>query len=254
LSAGLDCDQINKDEYFNDKGFYQIGTRKWLCTTSKNGHGIISLTDALAYSCNPVFIEIAMRLQPQLILEYADRFGLGQPCNIGLRDESWGELPSGVGFSDGDIANMALGQQNVYTTPLQIASVIQTIANDGVRCTPQLVLGTVQQQGLSITKLEKPSAVRVIKTETARMIKDMMAAVVAYGTGTAAQFNSETAGKTGTAQVSDDLKAPSHAWFAGFSPLRDPKYAVVVFCEQGISGAETAAPIFKEVMEKVTRN
>jgi penicillin-binding protein 2 len=253
LSAGLDSGLLKPDEYFEDQGFYQIGAKRWLCTTSKNGHGVISLTQALAYSCNPIFIEITLRLQPQVILKYGDRFGFGQPCNIGLRDESWGGLPSGIGLSDGEIANLALGQQDVYTTPLQVASLIQTIANDGVRCVPQLVLGTSLQRGANIRPLPKNPFVRIMKAETAHIIKDMMAAVVDYGTGRAAQLTYGVAGKTGTAQANDEVDGPSHAWFAGFTPIKHPKYVAVIFCEQGISGAETAAPIFKEVMEKVTR-
>jgi len=241
LSAGLDSGILNPKEYFYD--------------TSQGGQGFVSLTEALAYSCNSVFIQIAMRLQPKLILEYADRFGLGQLCNIGLPNESWGKLPSGIGLSDGEIANLALGQQDVYTTPLQIASMVQTIANGGIRCTPRLVLGTSDSKGAVtvINQITPVPSVRVITEATAQTIKDMMAAVVTYGTGMAAQLQEGTAGKTGTAQVDDDPKTPSHAWFAGFTPLKVPKFITVVFCEQGLSGAETAAPIFKEVMEKVTR-
>jgi penicillin-binding protein 2 len=253
LSAGLDGDQLKPDEYFEDRGFYQIGDKKWLCTTSRNGHGVISLKDALAYSCNPIFIEITMRLKPQIILEYADKFGLGQPCNIGLRTESWGELPTGIGLSEGEIANLALGQQDIYATPLQIASLVQTIANNGIRCIPQLVVGIMRQSGAAIAPLAKAPSVRVLKAETANIVKDMMAAVVSYGTGAGVRLGSDVAGKTGTAQVNDEQGAPSHAWFAGFYPLTQPKYVTVVFCEQGLSGAETAAPVFKELMEKVTR-
>jgi penicillin-binding protein 2 len=253
LSAGLDSGLLSPDDYFEDRGFYRIGDKLWRCTTSKGGHGVISLKEALAYSCNPIFIQVALRLRPQLILDYADRFGLGQPANIGLRDESWGKLPSGIGFSDGDIANLVLGQQDVYTTPLQIASLIQTIANDGVRCVPQLVLGTVLKKGAAFKPLIPKPMERVIKSETAGMIRDMMTAVVTFGTGKLAQLPGGAAGKTGTAQVNDEADAPSHAWFGGYTPINHPKYVGVIFCEQGISGAETAAPLFKEVMEKVTR-
>ena len=80
-----------------------------------------------------------------------------------------------------------------------------------------------------------------------------MTAVVTFGTGKAAQLPRGVAGKTGTAQVNNDLDGPSHAWFAGFTPVDHPKYVAVIFCEQGSSGAESAAPLFKEVMEKVTK-
>ncbi len=252
LSAGLDKGLLDPDEYFEDPGFYQIGDKRWRCITSNGGHGVISLTEALAYSCNPIFIQIALRVKPKLILDYAERFGLDQPLNIGLREESWGKLPSGIGFSDGDIANLVLGQGDVYTTPLQIASLVQTIANDGIRCMPRLVLGMIQN-GNDISKLNPMSKKRIMKTETACKVKEMMTAVVTFGTGKSAQLPRGVAGKTGTAQVNNDLDGPSHAWFAGFTPVDHPKYVAVIFCEQGSSGAESAAPLFKEVMEKVTK-
>ncbi len=254
LSAGLDTGLLTENDRFFDQGFYQIGLKNWYCTTSGGrGHGEIDLTEALAYSCNPVFIEIALRLGPELILNYADQFGLGRPCNIGLHEEAWGEIPSGIGLSEGDQANLALGQQFVYTTPLQIASLIQTIANDGVRSFPGLVLGRVDLEEHTFNKLPVRESCRVLNAKTARLIQKMMAAVVDYGTGKNAKLIISAAGKTGTAQFGNEQELVAHAWFAGFAPFEEPRYVTVVFYEKGISGGETAAPVFKEVMEKVTK-
>lgn len=253
LSAALDRGFLQADDLFYDPGFYRIGAKKWYCTTSKGtGHGVIGLTDSLAYSCNPIFIQIAFRLGAESILEYADKFGLGQPCNIGLKDESWGELPSGIGLAAGDLANMALGEQDVYCTPLQMASLIQTIANNGVRRGPSLVKGSIDREGRRAW-LKQSSPVRVLKTSTAKTLQQMMSAVIQYGTGTGAQISrGGAAGKTGTAQTGREGSLTQHAWFAGFTPLVTPKFAVAVFCENGTSGGETAAPLFKEIMEEIS--
>jgi peptidoglycan glycosyltransferase/penicillin-binding protein 2 len=255
LAAGLDSGQLNTDDQWNDSGYFEAGSRKWYCTTSARlGHGRLTLTEALAYSCNPIFIEAMIKLGPGLVLGYADKFGLGQPCNIGLRDECWGEISSELDLTVGEQANIALGEGNIYTTPLQIASVVQTIANGGVRKIPRLVAGYINQAGV-IRSLPIHPGTRVIRPETARQIQKMMAEVVAIGTGSGARIpGTGVAGKTGTAQSGNEPDSPEHAWFTGFTPLDHPRYVAVIFCEQGISGGKTAAPIFKEIMEQVLFN
>ena len=254
LSSGLDRGLLKPDESFTNYHSYRIDDRQWLYPSTYGvDHGRISLTDALAGSCNPVFIEIALRLQPGVILDCADKLGLGQPCNIGLKDEAWGNLPSGVGMSPVEQANMALGQQDVLMTPLQVAAVVQTIANDGVRNMPRLVLGTRERDNSEIKWLEPEPPVRVLKPETARIVQRMMKAVVDSGTGQEAAIAAGAAGKTGTAQTGAAGSAVDNAWFAGFAPYRKPRFAVAVFCEQGGAGGKTAAPIFREIMEKVTK-
>ncbi len=254
LCAGLESGVIKPDEIFNDRGFVKTGGKEWTPPTgSHRGHGPIHLTDALAYSSNPVFIEIAFRMGPGPILACAERLGLGQPCNIGLKDEAWGELPSGLGLSSGEQANMALGQSNVLATPLQIASLIQTIANDGIRNKPRLILGSFAANDLPLHWMEPEPPQTVLTPETARVVQAMMKAVIDYGTGQEAQLPVGAAGKTGTAQSGGNGTTSDYAWFAGYAPFRKPRFVTVVFCEKGVSGGKTAAPIFREIMDKVSK-
>lgn len=255
LCAGLDSGLVSEDEYFKDEGFFQLGDKRWNCTTSGgSGHGYLSLTEAFAYSCNPVFIELAVRLNPRLVTDYAEKFGLGKPINIGLYDAAWGELPTGIGLSLGERANLALGQQVISVTPLEVASLIQTIANDGIRLQPRLLLGKISTKGRLIKFDSSEPEVRVIKRETAHLVQRMMAAVLEYGTGREGQPACKAAGKTGTVQNREGQDLPNHAWFAGYAPLGKPQYAVVVFCEKGTSGGKTAAPIFRKIVGKITNN
>lgn len=235
LSAALEEGLLRGDETFLDPE-----------------RGLISLQDALAYSYNPVFIETTLRLTPSLLLDYAEKLGLGRPCNIGLMEESGGVLPSGIGLGLSDQTNLALGQQQVMTTPLQIASIVQTIAHNGLRYPPTLLRGF--RVGSQIRQWSSVTPQRVLSTATALKIQKMMAAVVEYGTGQAAELPQGAAGKTGTAQVAEaGLVLPGHAWFAGYTPLAEPRYVTVVFCEAGISGGRTAAPIFREIMLKINK-
>ncbi|HOJ78034.1 MAG TPA: penicillin-binding transpeptidase domain-containing protein [Bacillota bacterium] len=251
LSAGLDSGIIQPDSEVYDTGFFEVNNKKILCTTSNGmGHGQFSLTDAFAYSCNPVFLEIARRLTPKTFIEYINRFKLGQKCNIGLNEESSGKVPTKQTLSLGEQANLALGQEHITATPLQIASIIQTIANDGVRINPTLVKGYLNSQGNYIPTQEIIKE-KVINYHTAKTIQKMMAAVTGYGTGTEAQTIMGSAGKTGTAQTSTSQTTPPYAWFAGYVPQNNPKYAGVIFCEKGISGGKSAAPIFRKIMEEI---
>lgn len=254
LAAGLNSGQVKADDLYFDPGYFETGAQKWDFTAAgEPGRGWLTLTEALAYSCNPVFIRMMLKLEPALVLNYADKFGLGQPCNIGLRDESWGGIPSELDLTIGDQVNAALGEGDIYTTPLQMASVVQTIANLGIRKTPRLVAGYINQAGL-IKYLTPEPGTRVISPETAREIQKMMAAVVDFGTGTEAGVpGMSVAGKTGTAQSGNAVNSPEHAWFVGCIPTDHPRYVAAVFCEQGISGGKTAAPIFKEIMEQVIK-
>lgn len=253
LCAGLDSGLVFEDEFFRDQGYFQLGEKRWNCTTSEGkGHGLISLTEAFAYSCNPVFIELALRLNPGLISDYAEKFGLGRPANIGLIDEAWGEISTGIGLSLGERANLALGQQLVSATPLQVASLIQTIANDGVRYTPRLLKGKINEEREMVEFGPTEPPRKIIKEETAKQVQKMMAAVLEYGTGREAQPLCKAAGKTGTVQNNEGSELPDHAWFAGYAPLHNPHFVVVVFCEKGVSGGKTAAPIFREIVDKVT--
>jgi penicillin-binding protein 2 len=145
-----------------------------------------------------------------------------------------------------------LGQQLITATPLQVASLMQTIANDGLRLVPHLLKGKISEEGELIEFRPSEPAERVIRVETARQVRKMMAAVLEYGTGREAQPLCKAAGKTGTVQNSEGRDLPDHAWFAGFAPLGKPRYVVTVFCEKGISGGVTAAPLFRKIVDKIT--
>ena len=254
LAAGLDSGLVKADDSFFDPGYFEAGAQKWDFTTvGETGRGWLTLTEALAYSCNPVFIQMMLKLEPALVLTYADKFGLGQPCNIGLRDESWGVIPSELDLTIGEQVNTALGEGDVYTTPLQMASLVQTIANLGIRKVPRLVAGYVNQAG-EVKYLTPDPGARVISPVTARQIQKMMAAVVDFGTGIEAGIpGTSVAGKTGTAQSGNTANSPEHAWFVGCIPADNPRFVAAVFCEQGVSGGKTAAPVFKEIMEQVIK-
>ncbi|MFL6182787.1 MAG: peptidoglycan D,D-transpeptidase FtsI family protein [Actinomycetes bacterium] len=214
--------------------------------------GTVTLTEALAISCNTAFAKIGLDLGGDAIRAQAERFGFNEPLSIPL-----GVAPS-VYPNDLDAPQTALsaiGQYDVRATALQMAMVGAGVANDGVVMKPFLV-AEEQAPDLSALSLTEPEPLsRAVSSEVATELRDMMVNVVTSGTGqTAAIPGVSVGGKTGTAQ---DGGRPPHVWFMSFAPAEDPQVAVAVIVENGgdlgdeATGSAVAAPIAKSVMEAV---
>ena len=215
--------------------------------------GQITLTQALTQSVNTVWAEVAEKLGKGTMRRYMERYGFGEPPPVDLpADEVLTSGPRRNGRSVPptsrfvDIGRLAIGQSILLVTPLQMASVAQTIANDGVRMRPYLVEKAIDPDGRTTIDTEPEEEGRVMSTETSSKLTDMMRNVVREGTGTAAALEGvEVAGKTGTAELNN--AGLNNLWFVGFTE----KTAIAVLVErvQGGQGGTVAAPIAKQVLE-----
>jgi penicillin-binding protein A len=215
--------------------------------------GSVTLAEALRISCNTAFAQLGLDLGDDALREQAERFGFGAPLSIPMR-----VTPSRFP-EDPDLPQTALsaiGQYEVRATPLQMAMVSAAIANGGEQMEPYLVR-TVRSPDLEVVEEASPRVLRTsVSAGSAAALRDMMVQVVEDGTGTAARIPGvAVAGKTGTAQTTDD-EAP-HAWFTAFAPADAPQVAVAVVVENGGSsgneatGGRVAAPIARAVIEAV---
>jgi peptidoglycan glycosyltransferase len=215
--------------------------------------GTVTLAEALRISCNTAFAQLGLDLGDDALREQAERFGFDAPLSVPLR-----VTPSRFP-EDPDLPQTALsaiGQYEVRATPLQMAMVSAAIANGGEQMEPYLVR-TVRSPDLEVVEEASPSVLRTsVSAGTAAGLRDMMVQVVEDGTGTAARIPGvQVAGKTGTAQTTDD-EAP-HAWFTAFAPADAPQVAVAVVVENGGSsgneatGGRVAAPIARAVIQAV---
>jgi peptidoglycan glycosyltransferase len=213
----------------------------------------ITLTDALTNSVNTAWASVAEKLGKDTMAEYMKRFGFYTDPPMDYPDGQM--LPSGEVGGGGrllsptsgqiDVGRMAIGQDKLLVTPLQMATVTQTIANGGMRMEPRLVEKIVDPDGRTIDEPLPEDAERVMSEETAQALTGMMQNVVEQGTGTAARLEGvDVAGKTGTAEVGDGT---DDLWFIGFTG----KVAVVAMLERqtGGTGGENAAPIAAEVLK-----
>jgi peptidoglycan glycosyltransferase len=215
--------------------------------------GTVTLADALRISCNTAFAQLGMDLGDDALREQAERFGFDAPLSVPLRVTP-SRFPADPDQPQTALA--AIGQQDVRATPLQMAMVSAAIANGGKQMAPFLVR-TVRSPDLEVVDETSPSVLRTsVSPATAAALRDMMIGVVESGTGTAARIPGvQVAGKTGTAQTTDD--AAPHAWFTAFAPADAPRVAVAVIVENGgnlgneATGGRVAAPIARAVIEAV---
>jgi len=215
----------------------------------EEGHGKLSFEQAFARSCNPTFISLGLRLGRNQLLQYVDKLQLTSTELIGIPGQ---QRDSYVSIDPGDaaMANACLGQRGVMLTPLQIASLLSTVADNGYWSPPRLVQYTLDESGQRM-ELDSPSGEQVIRSDTARKVQSMLKKVVSEGTGQTARLPEVgIAGKTATSQtgrMKENGEEVLNTWFAGYLPDDDPRWAIVVLAEEGKSGAESCAPVFKEI-------
>ena len=212
-------------------------------------------TGVLAQSSNVGTLLIAQQLGSKSWYDYERKFGVGAVTGVELPGESAGIFPSMSQWSDSSFANLPIGQ-GVAVTVLQLASMYQTIANDGVRVPPRVIKSITRSYGAT-TVTAQPSGVRVVSAKTAKTVRTMLESVTLDGgTGVrAAVPGYRIAGKTGTAQqpVSSGGQYSSSAnWdtFAGIAPADDPRFVVAVMIDNpahGLHGGDVAAPLFQEI-------
>jgi cell division protein FtsI (penicillin-binding protein 3) len=213
-------------------------------------------TGVLAQSSNVGTLEIAQRLGPQKWYEYEKAFGVGLKTGIELPAESGGHLPPISTWSASTFANLPFGQ-GLSMTVLQLASVYQTIANNGVRIPPRIVSSVTGSDGTA-TRTAQPAGVRAITPETAHTLRTMLESVTQPGgTGVKAAIPGyRVAGKTGTAQQPDPAHGGAYSswmnWdtFAGMVPADNPQFVVALMVDNpahGLEGGDVAAPLFNTI-------
>jgi peptidoglycan glycosyltransferase len=216
--------------------------------------GDIDLTTALTHSVNTVWAEVGVKLGRATMADYMSRFGFQQKPPM---DFPASQMSSSGSYRKGklisvksrfvDVGRTAIGQALLLVTPLQMASVAQTIGNGGVRMEPRLVKQVVDPDGRPTETPLPKEAQRVMSTDAASKLTAMMKQVVKEGTGTAAALQGvEVAGKTGTAEV-DIAGNVNDLWFIGFTPKA--AVAAVLDHQHGGQGGTVAAPVAKRVLQ-----
>ena len=232
---------------------------------NKIGHGEMRLADALCRSCNVYFFTAGRRMGPQTLVDWADRFGIGQPTGIDLPSESAGRLPSPSEVNEGqrrrwhpgDTLGLAIGQSELLVTPMQMARAMAAVANEGQLVTPHLA-GEAGPSRLDDSRSFRPvfahpeaEPIAGLHHETLAAVREGLTMVVHDPRGTAFKTvklkDVTIAGKTGTAETN----GADHAWFAGYVPAERPRIAFVVVLEHGGSGGKSAGPVARQFVSSL---
>lgn len=260
-AAALDSGALDPDSVIDGSSPIEVQGQP-LANSGGASYGDVSLTYALTNSINTVFAQVGEQLGTGTMMEYMDRFGFNSPPQIDLPEDEifTSGVYEGRRLLDGDdaidVARVAIGQERLQVTPLQMAEVAAAVANGGELMKPRLWDRVIDPDGRVVRRMEPERQSRAVSEETAAELTDMMLGVVNEGTGTAAALSGiEVAGKTGTAEVPGRESCqglPNQAWFIGFAPASDPEVAVAatVECTSG-QGGTVAAPIARAVMESV---
>lgn len=246
--SGLENIEGLGKETFVDEGKMDLGGGYTLSNDKGKAMGKISLEQAMIKSSNLFFGNLGIRLEGKL-LKTAESFGFNRniPADGIIIDKS--RFPSYKSNEKGNMAQSGFGQAEVLATPIQMALVAQTVANDGVMLKPTLINKVTDYSGNVVQNLNTSSIGEVTSAGYASEIRRFMRDVVSKGTGTRAQVSGiQVCGKTGTAQHIES-KTPN-SWFIGFAPYKNPEIAIAVIVEEGGYGGVAAAKISAQVMSK----
>lgn len=258
ISAALEEKVTNPDEVFD----CQMGAIVYngMRIRDSKPHGLLPVWGILAESSDVGAIKIALRLGEDRFYKYIRAYGFGQQSGIELPGETRGLTKPPSRWSKVSIAAISMGQE-IGISPMQLAGLVSTFANDGVYVPPRIVAGTVEPRGGPQTVAFHPGdSRRVISSYTAAQMRAMMQKVVLEGTGRKAILEGySSAGKTGTAQKVDPAtgaysKTKYIGSFAGFAPVNNPQIVVCVILDSAVGlhqGGQVSAPVFHRVAQQV---
>ncbi|MCC6387764.1 MAG: hypothetical protein IT302_10305 [Dehalococcoidia bacterium] len=220
------------------------------CANTAQGVGTYPFSAAFTYSVNAIFANLGVSLGWDRLLAMAGKFGFGESIPFALDTAASIVVPAGSERTKVLLASTAFGQGEILATPLQMALVAATIANQGVLVEPRLGL-SASFDG-ETRALDESASRRVLDVSVAATLRELMVSVVANGQARGANLPGITVGgKTGTAETGRDGK--SHAWFIAFAPAENPTIAVAVVVEDGGRGGEVASPIAGQVLGAALR-
>jgi cell division protein FtsI (penicillin-binding protein 3) len=274
-SAALDQGSVKPDDMVDCQGGQITIAGRVIHDNQGEHYGVIPVHQALEVSSDVGAIKMALKVGPDRFYQYIHDFGFGSRTGTEMPGETRGLLRPVNRWGASSIGSIAIGQE-VGVTPIQLVTMVSTIANGGVYLPPHVLLpGQGQVDGSGKTPVAAqpfkpggdlpsplpPGAHRVLSTLTAAEMRKMMEGVVLYGTGKGAQLNGySSGGKTGTAQKIDPAthlysKTMHIASFAGIAPVNNPVIAVAVVIDNpkggSYYGAQVSAPVFAEVAQQV---
>ena len=248
VAAALDEGIIDGTETYNCTGAITVADTRIPCWKA-GGHGVQTIEDVLANSCNVGMIEISKKMDSEVVLNYIKRYGFGAKTSVNLPGDNAGLLHSKLGPVEK--ATYSMGQ-GFTATPLQLINAFSAVVNGGYLVEPYVVSEIRDTDNTVLYEHERRVRAQVISTETSKKVAAYMKKVVDTGTGNAAAVNGyDIGGKTGTAQKLGRIEGDYVLSFIGYAPINNPQVVGLITLDNIPEGTGAPAKAFSEMMENI---
>ena len=252
-SACLEEGVVKLDDRFHCPGYKMVEDRKIRCH-KVGGHGSETFVQGIQNSCNPVFIEIGLRLGTDDFYKYFEQFGLMGETGVDLPGEASTIMHKKENVGQVELATMSFGQ-SFQVTPVQMAATVSSLINGGYRVTPHFGVQVLDAKGKKIETLHEGRGKRIASEETSKTMQKLLESVVSEGSGKNAYVEGYSiGGKTATSQTLPRSANKYISSFIGFVPAQDPQILgmCVIYDPQGIYyGGTIAAPVIGDIFENI---
>ena len=246
-SACLEEGVVSLDDTFTCPGYRIVEDRKIRCHKT-GGHGTETFVQGLQNSCNPVFIDIGMRLGAERFYDYFEQFGLLSLTNIDLPGEAGTIMHKKEDIGTVELATMTFGQ-SFQITPIQMATTVSSLINGGIRVTPHLGMAVLDRNGETVEEFQYETQDGIVSKETSEIMRMLLKSVVEEGSGKNGYIEGYSiGGKTATSQTLPRSANKYIASFIGFAPAEDPQILgmVVIHDPQGVYYGGRSRRLFSE--------
>ena len=252
-SACLEEGVVKLDDRFHCPGYKMVEDRKIRCH-KVGGHGSETFVQGIQNSCNPVFIEIGLRLGTDDFYKYFEQFGLMGETGVDLPGEASTIMHKKENVGQVELATMSFGQ-SFQVTPVQMAATVSSLINGGYRVTPHFGVQVLDAKGKKIETLHEGRGKRIVSEDTSKTMQKLLESVVSEGSGKNAYVEGYSiGGKTATSQTLPRSANKYISSFIGFAPAQDPQILgmCVIYDPQGIYyGGTIAAPVIGDIFENI---
>lgn len=253
MSAGLEEGVVKTSDTFSCPGFRVVEDRRIHCH-KRVGHGAENFVQGAQNSCNPVFIDVGLRLGVDNFYKYFKKFGLTEKTGIDLPGEAGTIMHKKANVGPVELATMSFGQ-SFQITPIQLATTVSSLINGGTRVTPHFGVEVLDDDGTSIETLEYDTKEGILSEETSELVCSILESVVSEGSGKNAFIEGyKIGGKTATSQTLPRSANRYISSFIGFTPADHPTVLGICIINnpQGIYyGGTIAAPVMRGIFENV---
>ena len=253
MSAGLEEGVVSPDDQFYCPGYKIVEDRRIHCA-KRIGHGAQNFVQGAQNSCNPVFIEVGLRLGVERYYKYFKQFGLLTKTGIDLPGEAGTIMHQMKNMGEVELATVAFGQ-SFQITPIQLATTVSSLINGGRRITPHFGVAVLNPDGTEGEKLTYPVQEGIVSEKTSREVREILETVVSQGSGKNAKIEGySVGGKTATSQTLPRSANRYISSFLGFAPAENPQVLglCIIHDPQGIYyGGTIAAPVIRSIFENI---